>query len=254
VTIIVGVKCTDGVVIGSDSIATSAVGVTPIMQLQSNDKIRIFGGKIIIATTGSVGFTQRFHRHVEDAVTAKIFTQLKKPERAPNLSHRFLQDLRSSSTPYDNNNGFGFGALLAAEFDSEPCLVEYDTAKFQPEFKEKKLFFAAMGSGQPLADPFLAFVSRVLWKDTLPDVRFGRFGLYWALSHTIGLAPGLVGGPIKMAVLTKNNNVWSATMAEDNQESSEFIASLESRIGAPFVDPPQGGPIELPPTPSVQGS
>jgi hypothetical protein len=40
-TIIVGVKCTDGLVIGADSIAASASGTTPIMQIESNDKIKI---------------------------------------------------------------------------------------------------------------------------------------------------------------------------------------------------------------------
>ena len=56
-TILVGVKCTDGVVIGSDSIATSSAGPQPVMQIRSNDKIHIFRDKVIVAATGAVGYT-----------------------------------------------------------------------------------------------------------------------------------------------------------------------------------------------------
>jgi hypothetical protein len=208
------------------------------MRLESNDKIKIFGGKVIVATTGSVGYTQRLHFHVEQAVRANVFTHLARNERAPNISKRFLTDLQYSIAPSHPQNGIGFGALLATNFDDDPCLVEYATDTFQPEFKQNKLFFVSMGSGQGLADPFLAFVGRVLWKNTLPDIRLGRFGLYWTLNHTINRAPGLVGHPIRMAVLSKIDNQWSAYESADDQEAVEFIGAIEARIGAPFVDAP----------------
>jgi 20S proteasome alpha/beta subunit len=68
-TILVGVKCSDGIVIGADSIATSAAGHSPLIHLQSNNKIEIFGNSIIVAATGSVGFSQRLKHHVEQAVS-----------------------------------------------------------------------------------------------------------------------------------------------------------------------------------------
>jgi hypothetical protein len=36
-----------------------------------------------------------------------------------------------------------------------------------------------------LADPFLAFINRVLWKGVLPTIEMGRLGVYWTLDHTI---------------------------------------------------------------------
>jgi hypothetical protein len=42
VTVLVGVRCTDGVVIGADSIATSAMGQLPLIHLESEPKIQIF--------------------------------------------------------------------------------------------------------------------------------------------------------------------------------------------------------------------
>jgi 20S proteasome alpha/beta subunit len=75
-TVIVGVKCVDGVVIGADSAATSTNGVFPIIQLESKDKIRIFNNKIIAACTGSVGYAQRLHDHIEMAINGSVFIQI----------------------------------------------------------------------------------------------------------------------------------------------------------------------------------
>lgn len=246
-TIIVGVKCTDGVVIGSDSIATSAAGVTPIMQIISNDKIRIFVDKVIVATSGPAGYTQRLHFQIEAAVRGGVFSKLGKNERPQNISKRFLSDLQSSLALAHPNHGIGFGALLATEISGEPCLIEYASNSFQPEYKENKLFFVSMGSGQPLADPFLAFISKVLWKNTLPDIRLGRFGVYWALRHTINLAPGLVGPPIRIAILSKRDNSWAAFEPAEDQEAEQYIASLEDRIGARFSDSVDEAAAPVPP-------
>jgi hypothetical protein len=87
-----------------------------------------------------------------------------------------------------------------------------------------------MGSGQLLADPFLAFVSRVLWDGKMPTVDTGKFGVYWVLDHTIKLAPGGIGGPIKMAILRKANGAWSTQELEDTQEPAQYINELEKHI------------------------
>ena len=87
-----------------------------------------------------------------------------------------------------------------------------------------------MGSGQVLADPFFAFVTRVLWGNQMPDVERGKFGVYWVLDHTIKLAPGGVGGPIKLAVLRQINGQWKAEEI-DTQEAAEYINALETHIG-----------------------
>ena len=227
--------------------ATSAAGTMPIMQLESNDKIRIFNNKVIVSTTGPIGYTQRLYFHIDKAINGGGFLTTQRSERPQNICRRFISDLQSSCAPSTPPHGLGFGALLATEISGEPCLIEFATNNFQPEFKENKSFFVSMGSGQPLADPFLAFISRVLWKNTLPDILLGRFGLYWALTHTIRLAPGMVGLPIKMAVLSKTNNVWIASESADSQEAEQFIAGIEDKIGAQFSDTGNEPTIMTPP-------
>ena len=87
-----------------------------------------------------------------------------------------------------------------------------------------------MGSGQPLADPLLAFVSRVLWNNIMPTVEIGKFGVYWALDHAIKLAPGGVGGPIKIAILRMREGEWKAEEFDDTQEGAQYVADLEEHI------------------------
>jgi len=90
-TIIVGVKCVDGIVIGSDSIATSANGSTAIMQIESNDKICIFEKSLIVASTGSVGLAQRLSIHAQAAIKGSVFKNLSKQEASGNLSSRMIK-------------------------------------------------------------------------------------------------------------------------------------------------------------------
>lgn len=177
-TVLVGVRCSDGVVIGADSVATSSIGASVhLMQVQSNSKIRIFDEKVIVAATGAVGFSQRLDSHVQEAIAGNVFSMPKRRECVTNISRRLITDFQNSVVQVQPGRGLEFGALIAAIHGGDPFLVEYDTIKFQPEIKEGNIFFVSMGSGQMLADPFLAFVSRVMWKGVMPTVADAKFGV-----------------------------------------------------------------------------
>lgn len=229
-TVLVGVRCTDGVVIGADSVATSAAGISPLINLQSNKKIRVFQNNVILATTGAVGLSQRLILHVDQAITGGVF---KGDYNAcfANIPKRLFTDLGNSSHPHHPQHGLMFGALMACCVKGVPYLVEYDSVNFQPEIKKDKLFFVTMGSGQVLADPFLAFVARVLWKGAMPSVEEGKFGVYWTLRHTINLAPGGVGEPICIAVLRSRGGNWEIEESEDSPEQAQYVSEIESHIG-----------------------
>lgn len=250
-TILVGVKCTDGVVIGADSVATSAAGPQSVMQIQSNDKIRIFDGKVICAATGAIGLAQRLRYHVHAAAVGGVFTNLSVHEAAGNISKRFLTDCANTLVARHPQRGIQFGALIAVHIKGEARLIEYASIDFQPEIKEDNLFYVSMGSGQHLADPFLAFVSRVLWRGKQPTVDEAKFGVYWALDHTIKLAPGGIGEPIHVATLRDTGGAWAAQEMVDTQEAAQFISELESHIGEFAMKPAPGTPVEVPPTPPL---
>ena len=229
-TVLVGVRCSDGIVIGADSRATNAQGPQPLLGLTSNSKIQIVKDRVIVAGTGAVGLMQRLVDHVEQALDGNVFTNLRRREATTNVTTRALTDFKNSMVPTYGQDGWRFGALIGVVIKGEPCLVEYGTVDFQPEVKEGNLFFVSLGSGQTFADPFLAFISRVLWKGQSPDVETGKFGVYWALDHTIKTAFGLVGEPIKLAVLRKADAHWRAEEL-DTQEAAEYVGELEDHIG-----------------------
>jgi hypothetical protein len=64
-TSIVGIRCTDGVVIGADSAASFSDGRHATIEQLTDQKIKIIGDSIIIAGTGYVGHMQRFTAAVE---------------------------------------------------------------------------------------------------------------------------------------------------------------------------------------------
>lgn len=253
-TVLVGVKCTDGVVIGADSIATSTAGQFRVMQMPSNNKIQIVEKQVICACTGAVGLAQRLHLHVVQAARGNVFANFTINEAAGNISTRFLTDCDKTLNYRIGPNGLGCGALIAACIKGEPQLIEYDHMTFQPEIKEENLFYVSMGSGQALADPFLAFVARVLWKGSRPTVDQARFGVYWALDHTIKHAPGGVGAPIRLAELRKLDGTWTARNIEEEktQETAEFISELETKIAEAATQPMAQAKIETPPAPPPQ--
>ena len=90
-----------------------------------------------------------------------------------------------------------------------------------------------MGSGQPIADPFLGFIRRVFWGSEPPTVREGIFGAVWALNHTIELTPGQVGGAPQLAILEKESGKWKARKLSDEElgEPQEQYSAVEEYLG-----------------------
>ena len=62
-TAIVGVLCSDGVVVGSDSAATFASGIQPTIE-QETIKIDVINDRVIVAGSGLIGLHQRCHNVV----------------------------------------------------------------------------------------------------------------------------------------------------------------------------------------------
>jgi hypothetical protein len=247
------------VVIGADSMATSSIGQQRLIQILTDDKISIIDKKIIIACTGAVGLSQRFYSVVKAAWNPpnKLF-QKSCNECIREISRAAIKDFEHTGVPRHPpvQGGLQFGSLMAAPLDGSAQLIEFSPSDFQPEIKRDRLHFVSMGSGQVLADPFLAFISRVLWGDKQPDIHIGAFGVYWVLSHTIQYAPGGVGPPIKIAVLKKEKGDWVARVVEGDelQEPEQHVAEIEKLIaGYPkaIIEGATGTPPPKPPTEGI---
>lgn len=232
-TVLVGVRCKDGIVIGADSAATSSAGPQPLVRIQYPNKIAAVEGRVIVACTGSVGLAQRFIEQVQSAHNDKLFRKDCIP-CASDLAGRTLKSFSQSGVQRHPQYGIGFGAFVAAPFGQHCELIEFGTTDFQPEIRRHPLHAGALGSGQLIAEPFLAFVKRVLWKDETPIVAEALLGVLWVLKYTCDLSPGGVGRPIQISTLKRDGSNWKVDILDepDLQQMFEHVAAIEARIGA----------------------
>lgn len=173
-TVIVGILCSDGVVIGSDSaLAVGRVGRYTIERQEGNVlKIEIIGDDIITAFTGAAGLAQRFNDLLE--ITIRELRQKYVQPRLPQgslpvgtpvqlilfnnglvplgeipydrigpvelgriISQLTISDFQRTPSVLQQQPqlGWGFGALLAFVCRDQPQLIDFDTISFHPELK-----------------------------------------------------------------------------------------------------------------------
>ncbi|MDE0282902.1 MAG: hypothetical protein OXN16_17775 [Gammaproteobacteria bacterium] len=226
-TVVLGIKCKDGVVIGADSSAT--LGQAPNLRTieQKVNKITVIGDRVIVAGTGEVGLGQRFNAVVQTAWQDRNKPFNKSPiEVGKHLASCAIKDYQS--THLKNIN---FGALVAFPTSGKAHLCEFAVGNFQPEQKtDESLWYASMGSGQPITDPFLGFMRRVFWKDDLPASQDGIFAVTWALQHAIEINPGGINGPMQIAVLGPGKNGQLFAKVLEESELAEHKDNVEGAI------------------------
>src|SRR5690348_17333159 len=72
-TIIIGIKCADGIVLGADSLATYSTGLggQPTIKQQTSKKLHIIGEQIVLGVAGPVGLGQSYYNAIEAIVKQK---------------------------------------------------------------------------------------------------------------------------------------------------------------------------------------
>ena len=226
-TILVGIKCKDGVVIGADSSATMVQAPNLRTIEQKVKKISVIGNRVIVAGCGQGGLGQRF-----TAVMKSAWEHKDKPFNMPAqevvkyLARHAIEDFR-----YTGLTNVEFGALVAFPTAHKSNLCEFALGDFQPELKtDDSLWYVSMGSGQLITDPFLGFMRRVFWKDGLPSSQEGIFAVYWALQNAIEINPGGINEPMQIAVLgpDKKGKLFARLLEE--AELAEHKNSVEAAI------------------------
>lgn len=226
-TVIMGLLCNDGIVIGSDSAVT--FGNSNLLTIEQEcKKIEVIHKKVILAGTGQVGLCQRFALIIErywsrDDLDAKHNIDIGK-----DLSKIAIQDLS-----YTYNKLGKFGAIVAFHHKNDFHLCEFPLNDFQPEFKNSKIWFVSMGIGQSIADPLLGIIKHFFMKEGIPNLQQGIFYLLWALQHTIKLSPTGIKGPSQIATLSrlKDNNIEARILkVVELSEHQENIEGLDKHI------------------------
>jgi hypothetical protein len=221
-TAIVGVLCRDGLVIGTDSSMTFGSGMGDKTIEQPAEKLKIYSDAIIVAGTGQVGLGQRFGHVVESAYAEKLFLGTSHYVKVgTELCKRTIADFGSTGVKMGQ-----YGALVGFALGDKPHLCEFPVSDFQPEFKTEIMWYCSMGSGQPITDPFLAFMREVFWKGSLPAVQDATFAVTWTLDHAVQVNPGGINGPVRIAVLERHASKFRARVL-DNADLEEHRQNIE---------------------------
>ena len=233
-TLIVGYLCSDGVVIGADSLATLGSGGSMTVQ-EPTSKLSLIKKQRILALTGPVGLHQRYRDEMEK-ISWTSLKQKKPSEIGVAISEAFwrhanIEYERSRTVVQATQNPSSLthamhSSLVALQHLSKDRLYQFSET-CAPEEATDELPYVALGSGQANADPFLAFLKRVLWDDRQPTIADGQLAVYWALHQTIEATPLLGGDPV-LATLQRGKAEF--VPEEQLLEHRQAIDNIESQL------------------------
>ena len=258
-TLIIGIKCSDGVVIGADGAATLGTGLGQGTARQDVKKLTVVSGRLVVGSSGPVGVTQQYEEVVEQLWSDRKFSGKKPGQAMQILQEAFLECLKlryqaaQMSVPVVGNNVASQGVLcstiLGITVSHTPLLVHVNHAG-NSELTTDDVPFVSIGSGQALADPFLAFIKRVLWAGRAPNRGQAILATIWSLKHAILTNTGGVSEPMQIATIEKQNGDWTARELEDGEleEHRQAVMDAESKL-ADYFSPSSSSAPETPPTP-----
>lgn len=260
-TLIVGIRCTDGVVMAADGAATyGSLGRRTIRQ--STRKLEVVRDSIVVGVSGPVGLGQLITESIGELSTGGFFSPRRSPEDVMRKLREELWEDVGTALEYAQVAGGVIGnsaadsaishTLVACWLGQGPTLIQLDQ-QCAPEKASDDLPFVAIGSGQSIADPFLAFLKRHFWPDdTQPTLADGKFVACWTLEHAIKTAPGGISYPYEVAVVggASAQEATARKLAREElyefqqhvSDVSEHLASYRDRLvgetGEEEVSPP----------------
>ena len=189
-TLIVGILCKDGVVMASDSAATFATSGRPTIGQQAMRKLVRVNDHILLSGTGAVGISQLIADELDTLWSKKALSSLPTPEAMMDKVGKailqrtgsYLQSAQVQKQLTGDASQSLCKSLVAMPHERRACLFQFDF-NGAPERATKDLPFVALGSGQPIADPFLAFLRRLWWMEEEPTLAEGRLAAVWTIDH-----------------------------------------------------------------------
>lgn len=232
-TLIIGVRCNEGIVIGADSMVTVGSNFSNIQM--SSDKIHLFGESGIAAFAGDVGLGQIVLDYLDEQWPALALAKSKNETK-----DILAQAIGSALVSYHNLSGNLGGQLhipdlmVALPVLNMPTLSLFARAIPAAEAREG-MYFLTAGSGAHLANSFLKFLEKIFWQGKSPTtIGEGVFSALWTLNHVIEVNAVLgVGGSPAIAVLENTEQGWNARLlhSEEIEVHQELIDEVEESLG-----------------------
>jgi len=239
-TLIIGIKCKDGVVMGSDGAATlGTMGQNTIVQ--PIRKLETISNSIILGVSGPIGIAQIFKGVIEKLWEDQKFHNKESYEAMEFLSNSLWEhvkpEFQKASIAKDVIGNIASisaicSILIAIPISKKPCLIQFNQ-QCSPEEATDNLPFVSIGSGQKIADPFLAFLRRIFWPNKLPTLAEGVLTVLWTLEHAIITNPGGVSEPKQIVTIEKeNSNKYKVHELQDTElkEHIEAIHNIEKYL------------------------
>ena len=242
-TLIIGAKCENGIVLGADGAATSCAPGGERVAEQPTVKLEVMAASLVMGYSGYAGVGQALKALAETTwKTCKKDSALGVSRAFSKTFHDqfFKEELERARAWANSTNdrrrlSHLDGEMLVATspIGEEPRLFCF-TNGMPPEEIRPANPFCAIGSGQNIATPFLTFLRRLFWPDGgTPNIAEGKMVVLWTLRHVVKTAPGGVRDPYQMVVmLPKTDRVYEAhELSEDEiKEARDYIRSAESNI------------------------
>lgn len=226
-TLVIGVKCSDGVVMVADSAATFGyIGQHTIWQ-PTSEKVEVVDSRGLIAVSGPVGLGQRFKAELARLLQRNDFLKRPAADVMTEVSQAFRGHLQQEFNAANMSSAI-FGQSLALQSVSSatlvalapeggPTLFEFDH-QGSPEELSISLPFSCIGSGKALADAYMAFFRKLFWPEhELPNRGQAEFAAVWAMRQSIAVAPGGLGPPEHLYRLFGDGKRYVASEVEQGE-------------------------------------
>ena len=227
-TLVVGIKCRDGVVIGADSITTFGSAI----EQEVDDKVKIIEDDVLVASAGDVGLSQAAVGHlktrwndVRDCAELTSAREVISGLIWEGMRPALTRAAEASALLGENlANSLACNFMVACPCEDSHKLIVFDKSAQSLEVTLSSPFFS-IGSGHFQADPFLAFLKRIFWSDSAPKtLTEGILCALWTLDHVSRVNAGLgVGGRPNVFTLSKVEGAWQAVRVDEDSLGEQLI-------------------------------
>ena len=194
-TVVIGIRCSDGIVMGSDGAATLMSQGVATAQQRSMRKLEA-NGRILTGFAGHSGLAQRLRGEIEpllapdkerDKLSTAARVQLVRRtvwQNVLELEMRAARDTRAALQSPGVDGAAHAELLVATAINGGPELIHFEESGAATIIAED-VPFVTIGAGQRIANPFIGFVRRVFWPSGLPTSAMATFSIMWTLRHVV---------------------------------------------------------------------
>lgn len=253
-TIIIGVLCQDGAVVGADTTVTTTNTDRIAVAKDTTQKIRVFEEHCAVFThCGEGGDGQRLERHFRN-VAREVATRRRRVSIV-DVAELVQKGVHSAFAPYIDGVQHAFHEATSRdvgldEFErfysrvsgSNGCIFTIPTSDGPAiiavegggracwHLSPPRETTVVMGSGDTIGLPFLLFVRRVVWDSQIPFVDDAVLGVLWTIQHAIGHAVSGVGGEAQIAVMRDGERSAQMLGPEELGVPKRLIEEIEESM------------------------